>query len=116
MPGVPVTEGKAMGEYKLVVLSSPVEGREDEYKDWYGNRHVPDVVKAPGFVSGQFFKLMDGSPRYMALYEMECDDPAAAFAALRPLLGTDAMPISSAMDGKSAQMFFVEPITGKVVG
>ena len=29
----------------LVVLSSPVEGREDEYNEWYSNVHLREVVE-----------------------------------------------------------------------
>jgi 2-methylcitrate dehydratase PrpD len=109
-------EDENMSQYKLVALTNPVEGREDEYNDWYNNRHVHDVVNVPGFVSAQRFKARSESThRYLAIYEMECDDPIAAFATLGQLLGTDAMPLSEALDLATIQTAIFETITGKVV-
>lgn len=41
----------------LVVLTEPVEGREDEYNIWYSNNHFDDVLKAAGFGAAQRFKF-----------------------------------------------------------
>ena len=38
-----------MGNYTMVVFTSPVEGREDDYNDWYDNQHLGDVIAAAGF-------------------------------------------------------------------
>ena len=35
----------------LLVLSNAVEGKEDEFNDWYSNVHLHDGVKVPGFVA-----------------------------------------------------------------
>ncbi|SDZ49114.1 DUF4286 family protein [Herbiconiux ginsengi] len=60
-----------------VVHSNPVEGREDEYNDWYTNQHLKDVIAVPGFVSAQRYIASDVNEdapfRYMALYELEGD-------------------------------------------
>src|SRR3546814_19765769 len=69
-----------MGEYKLVVLTRPVEGREDEFNDWYTNQHLDDVLAIPGFTAAQRFKIK-GAPvsptswEYFAVYEVDHEDP-----------------------------------------
>jgi hypothetical protein len=39
--------------YYMYVLNEPTPEREAEYNDWYTNRHAPDVISIPGFVSAQ---------------------------------------------------------------
>jgi hypothetical protein len=67
-------------KYLQVVLTSPTAGREDEFNEWYENVHVPQVLRMPGFLSGQRFRLVDSTPsdlpRYLAVYEIESDDIA----------------------------------------
>jgi hypothetical protein len=64
----------------LVVVSNPTPGHEDEYNRWYSEQHLADVLRVPGFVAAQRFKLtMDSANSlpgpYLAIYEMESDDP-----------------------------------------
>lgn len=91
-----------MPRFVLQVLSNPVSGREEEYNRWYTERHLADVLKVPGFVSAQRFRLAAADAgsgwHYLALYEFEADDAAQALAALTARAGTDAMPLSDAMD------------------
>lgn len=90
-----------MTAYTLVVMSNPVEGREDEYNNWYTNQHLSDVLRLDGFTSARRFKLGEGHEaphKYLALYNMECDDPGAVLAELTQKANTPAMPISDAMD------------------
>lgn len=91
-----------MSKCVLVVLSNPVAGREDEYNHWYTTQHLADVLRVPGFVSAQRFRIAqdDGSAawKYLALYEFEADDPAKALAELTARAGTPDMVLSEAMD------------------
>jgi hypothetical protein len=106
-----------MGHYQLLVFSNPVEGREQEYNDWYTNRHIHDIVKLPGFVSAQRFEVKGEAPhRYLAIYDMECADPLATYDELVGLAGSDAVPMSDALDLAGSQALIYEPISGKVVG
>ena len=70
----------------LVVQSRPSSSeREAEYNDWYSNTHVPDILKVPGFTGARRFKLSDKTPMppdpsvptYLAIYEIDSDDPGA---------------------------------------
>lgn len=70
----------------MVVQSGPSEpSREDEYNDWYSGTHLPQVLETPGFVAARRYKLRRGDvdgPQYLAIYEIDADDPDAAREAL----------------------------------
>ena len=89
--------------HRLFVYSNPVEGREAEYNDWYDGVHITEVLEVDGFVGCQRFRVdpgTDGAPaRYLAIYEIDSDDPAASFAALRAAVGD--MTVSDAIDRSS---------------
>lgn len=67
-------------EHILIALTNPTDGREDEFNDWYERTHVPECLRVPGFKSGRRYRLtaVQGEPPrqgYLALYELEGDDP-----------------------------------------
>ena len=101
-----------MAEYKLVVLSNAVEGREAEYNDWYDNRHLDDVLRIEGFHRAQRFVnayAMPGTPpthTYLAIYEFESDDLDATFERFLAASNTPAMPISEALAGDAMPMVY----------
>jgi hypothetical protein len=110
MGGVPVAS------YKFLVLTNATPGMEDEFERWYRERHLPDVLDVPGFVSAQRFRLADAGSgelsgfEFLAIYDVESDDPQAALEQLRARAGTDRMVLSPAMDPK-ASMTLYEAIT-----
>jgi hypothetical protein len=111
-----------MNKYLLVGFGNCVAGREDEYHDWYNNRHMDDVLAIPGFVSGQRFAVQDTnvageshSPwQYLALFEIETDDLRGALDTLVARSGTALMPSSDTVDLKSVATFIYRPVTPKV--
>ena len=73
-----------MAECKYIVLTTPVPGREDEYNHWYDNAHVPDLLRIPGVISAQRFRIatVQRSPGpfdfdYLAIYTFDSDDAQA---------------------------------------
>ena len=109
-----------MEKHVFVVLTNPIEGREDEYNEWYSGVHLTDVLKVPGIVAAQRFKLSDAQRdapplpyRYLALYEIETDDLNHTLAVLRQRAGTSAMVISNAIGPNRAGWMF-QPITPRV--
>lgn len=70
----------------LVVLTNCPPGREAEFNEWYNNTHIPDILQLPGFVAATRYQIVgeprQGQGRFLALYEVESDDPAAAVAAV----------------------------------
>jgi hypothetical protein len=106
-----------MASYNLVVLSNPVPGKEDEYNEWYTNIHIPDVVRCDGFTGGRRFKLgqgFDAPHKYMAIYEMETNDPAAVIAGMTAKAGTPELSISPALDSEGVAMTLYEAITPRI--
>lgn len=100
-----------------VVQTNAVEGREDEFQDWYTNRHLADVLAVPGFVAAQRFQASPtqraGQPpyRFLALYEIE-GNPADALEALGQAVA-DGMELSDAMAPDPSAYVF-SPITDRV--
>jgi hypothetical protein len=101
----------------FVVLSNAVAGREDEFNDWYDNRHLDDVLAVPGVVSAQRFALSSEQRmapphpfQYLALYEIETDDLKKVIETLSQRSGTTVMPLSATMAEQKA-VFMFKPIT-----
>ena len=46
-----------MGTYLVLVMSDPVDGRDDEYNQWYEHTHLDEVLVTAGFTSAQRFAL-----------------------------------------------------------
>lgn len=94
-----------MKRYKLVVLSEPVEGREQEYNDWYQNTHLYDIVAFNGFTSAQRFhasrSLNEEKPvPYLAIYDIETDDIDAVVEEMGKHAGGERMPMTEAIGPK----------------
>lgn len=107
-----------MSRHIFIVITNPVSGREEEYNRWYSGRHLQDVLNSPGFVAAQRFKLAadtaNGSPgSYLAIYEMETDDPQAAVAALTAAAQSGRIEISPALDAVNVMASIFTPITGR---
>ncbi|MCP4225807.1 MAG: hypothetical protein GY773_20930 [Actinomycetia bacterium] len=94
-----------MTKHVLLVFTDPVEGRDDDYNTWYNDVHLGEVLQVDGFVRAQRFKVADLMPgvtehAYVAIYELETDDPGAAMKALGQAMSgftmTDAIDLSSA--------------------
>jgi hypothetical protein len=108
-----------MSKHCYVVLSGPVAGQEAEYHRWYNERHLPDVLKVPGFVGAQRFKVSDPHPsqpaRFLALYDIETEDPAASMADLMSRAGTPEMVLTDAMDMTSVSATLYTAITDRLL-
>ena len=76
-----------MAKHVLVALTNAAEGKDEEFNSWYED-HLQDLLKLPGFVSVQRYRLSDAqnSPvtpyRYLAIYELDTEDLEASMAAL----------------------------------
>lgn len=88
---------------KMVVFAKAAEGRVQELGQWYDERHFPDLLAVPGFVSAERHTLItikqpDGLPGwdFMIVYEIE-GDPMAVLRGMGSLMGTDKMPTTDAL-------------------
>ena len=109
-----------MARHQLLALTNPVAGREAEFERWYAERHIPDLLAVPGFVSGQLFQLSDATGQnnpgwtWLAVYELETDDPDALMAEVRGRLGTDAMPVSDTLDPATPKGLLARAVTARL--
>jgi hypothetical protein len=100
---------------RLIVYSNPVEGREDEYNEWYDTVHLDEVLALGPFTAAQRFvatehQMRPQQHRYVAIYEYE-GTPEDAERALRA--GMASMRLSDAL--ADPFMVFVEPVGPRVV-
>ena len=61
----------AKGKGLLLVMMDIDPEHEEEFNRWYNEEHVPERLSIPGFISGRRFRAVEGSPKYLALYELE---------------------------------------------
>ena len=109
-----------MPRYHLIVLSNAVAGQEDEFKRWYDQQHLGDLVRVPGIVAAQRFQPAAVQQRpgaqpwqSMAIYECETDDLQRVIDAIGARAGTPEMPISSAFSPENYVCIF-EPVTERL--
>jgi hypothetical protein len=96
-----------MPKFKMIALTKPVAGREDEYNDWYQNVHLPEVCALPGIQGAQRYKeaavLQNGDPRnYLAIYDIETDDIGTTLAGFGQAAAAGQMTQSDASDNAGA--------------
>ena len=106
-----------MAKFLFLVFSQPVEGQDAEYNRWYTEEHLADVLKAEGFTAAQRFSITPHKdtpagmlPPYLAIYEIEGDDPQTALADLSRRARTPLMPVSPALQAGPLQ-FIATPIS-----
>lgn len=100
-----------MAKYVMVVQSNAKPGQDDEYNHWYDTQHFHDICAIPGVTGGRRLEMAltamgePGQP-YLALYEIEADDPAAVLAEMGQRGADGRMPLSDSLDAASAIMWF----------
>jgi hypothetical protein len=108
-----------MRRFKMLVFSEPFDGRDEEFNAWYTDRHLDDLCALPGFTSAQRFKLHSVSMgktlnRYLAIYDMETDDPDWVIENMFAARDTPAMPIDASFNLDATTVMLYEEMTGVV--
>ncbi|MBH30253.1 MAG: hypothetical protein CL520_08835 [Actinobacteria bacterium] len=112
------TQGESeMTKHVLLVFTSPVEGREDDYNAWYNDVHLGEVLTADGFVRAQRFKASEMMPsvtehEYVAIYEIEDLDPKDAMKSLNGASGSFTM--TDAIELKQSKMMLASQVSDLV--
>ena len=102
----------------LLVFSNPVEGKEAEYKEWYTNVHLREVVAVKGFKSAQLFRLTNEQAmepqahKYCAMYQVENDDVGGTVQRLQAAVPT--MRLDPVMDVTSVKMSVFQSVSDLV--
>ncbi|GGC43367.1 hypothetical protein GCM10011504_22220 [Siccirubricoccus deserti] len=65
----------------LLVFMHPPPAFEEEFNAWYDTEHIPERLAVPGILTGlRFMHASGGTPRYLAMYDLEhasvMDSPA----------------------------------------
>lgn len=102
-----------MVSHILVVPSGPHDGRDQEYNEWYDREHIRDVCAGVGFISAKRYRVVPSSPEtppapYLAIYEIETDDPTAVLADLLRRANAGEIGVSPAYDRTTSQMWLYE--------
>ena len=96
-------------EYTLIVYTSPVDGREDEYNAWYDDVHLPEFAALPGVIAGRRFKVVGGrTPQYVAIYDLSAH-PDEILAAMNAGVKDGTVRMSDAIDMGSVSMTTLAP-------
>ncbi|MDE2597182.1 MAG: hypothetical protein KGL44_09920 [Sphingomonadales bacterium] len=110
-----------MPRYKMIALTNPVEGREDEFNDWYQNVHLPQVCALPGIKGAQRYRsaaaLQDPFGRkYLAVYDIETDNLGATLGAFGQAAQSGALTSSDAANNADAYTVIFEEFGERVGG
>ena len=89
------------GREMLITLVNSAPGRDDEFREWYWDTHVVEVLALPGFVAAHRLRLAEepggAAPfRYATIYEVEGSATDARDRMFGAGLGmSDAMDLSA---------------------
>lgn len=101
-----------MAKFKMLILSNPVADRDDEFNRWYDDVHLGDVFKVRGVVGAERYRFKSGEGwKYLAIYDLDCEDPAQVEQELLARAGSEVMPLSEAFDLSHFFMGSAEVIT-----
>ena len=59
------------GKGLLLVMMDIDPKHEEEFNRWYNEEHIPERLAIPGFMHARRYRALEGSPKYLALYELE---------------------------------------------
>ena len=76
-----------MAQFRVLIFLNPVEGREEEFHEWYENTHLDDVLRTAGMAAAQRFDLgasagMAMPNSHLAIYETEGESAEEVMARL----------------------------------
>lgn len=112
-----------MPRYKMVTQTDTPAEHEAEFRDYYPNVHVADVLKIPGMLGAQLLErghvLTDrGAPpwKYMVIYDVETADPADMAEAMRRGVASGEIRGNSALLSEQRRTVFYEPLGAPLPG
>lgn len=107
--------------HRMCVMTVPAPGKESEFERWYNEQHFPDLLRLPGLVSAQRYRMSEVQHKtppfpqtYLAVYELDTDDVAGFNAELVRRVGTADMPLTDAL-GPGFVRFLLDAVTERMV-
>jgi len=109
-----------LADYALIVFTRPMPGRDAEFNAFYNQKHMPDVIRVPGFVSGQRFEMVSNEshnldiPPYLVIYEFRSFDLNATIAEIMRRAKTGITRTSSSFS-PDAMVYYFAPLGPRVL-
>jgi hypothetical protein len=72
----------------LLFMTDVDPALEEDFNRWYEEEHLPERMAVPGFINARRFRCVEGSPKYLALYDLESPDVLHSEPYLR-IMGAD---------------------------
>jgi len=101
-----------MANYKFLVYTNPVAGREEEFNQWYDTQHLGDILSIDAVKAAQRFRRATqpasakADYEYLTVYDVDTEDPAEVLAEIGKRTKDR---ISEALDrGQPGLMWFTE--------
>ncbi|PWR18494.1 DUF4286 family protein [Zavarzinia aquatilis] len=104
-----------MARHVQIVLSNPASAdRTAEFHDWYETQHIPDLMRLPGFVGAQRFRVAlpfrgEVPWSHAVVYDLEGDDLGALLAELVDAHADGRIAVSDALDGATLTALVFSP-------
>lgn len=109
----PMGSGPLSIDYLFVMSEPSTPDQEEAFNTWFDHQHVPDVLRVPGFVSGQRYVRVGGDwqrPRYLVIFQLKTRDHDATIVEIgrRIKLGITKMTpaLGRTPGGKNGGIYF----------
>jgi hypothetical protein len=97
-----------VAESLIFAFSNPIDGKDDEFNQWYDDQHLGEVLDVPGVLAARRYDLVptkaqkgDDSAerphRYLTIYELD-SDPKVVLKELGARIGAGKFSTSDAID------------------
>jgi hypothetical protein len=112
-----------MPKHVFLVRTGPSSPeRTDEYNDWYDNVHLPDLLKVKGVVGASRYRVAPAQqggaaiegPQYLAIYEVDIEDPQDFFDDMMRAVTDGSMRMSDVLDQSVVDLSLWQEITPRV--
>ena len=60
-----------LAKYLYMVRMDVDPSIELEFNAWYNDEHIPALLKVPGVLAAYRYKSVEGTPKFVAIYELE---------------------------------------------
>ena len=58
-------------KYLYVVRVDVDPEKDQQFNEWYNKQHIPALLKVPGVIGAYRYSSLEGTPKYIAIYELE---------------------------------------------
>jgi hypothetical protein len=59
-----------LAKYLFVVRMDVDPEKEEQFNEWYNKEHIPALLKVPGVIRAYRYSSLEGTPKYIAIYEL----------------------------------------------